>query len=557
MQKPVLFFIICLAALIRLYNLDHGLPAIYEEATPMRQAWEMWRGPGDVFDFNPHFFNYPALYFYFQFLAQAIYFVLNVLVGRFHGVEDMVQLYESDPTEIVLIARLINMGFGLGSVWATYRLGTLLHNGQTGLLAAGILALTPIPVHTSRIILVDTPLLLFGTLSLIQSIQIFRKNKRLDNLLAGVLIGLASASKYTGALFVIPFLTAHMLRNRSLRSLLHQKKQIAIGLRSAGLIFFATNPYILSNFSAFWADFSFERTHMTLGHFGVESNGTIAAYLAPLWHNFGALLTPFLLWGFVHIGVRAKHNFHTGPVMVFCAVYFTLISTWSMQAPHYLLPILPPLSGVAARYQAHPEMFVPQNKFYEDLEKGWQEMASFSGERFSGPSIHIFKRRGPNDPPRPYAEQQYEKLVGANTRVADDLLARLGSLFTQMAWHDKAIEVYLHLLSMVPQNAGTAGQLGLLFYQTGQIEKAIQAWQRALQSDPKNVALLTNLGASYLQLGNPALARQYLEQGLVLSPADPDVINNLILLYRQNDRVDRAVQILQNALEIAPNNSAF
>ena len=228
-----------------------------------------------------------------------------------------------------------------------------------------------------------------------------------------------------------------------------------------------------------------------------------------------------------------------------------------MQAPHYLLPILPPLSGVAARYQAHPEMFVPQNKFYEDLEKGWQEMASFSGERFSGPSIHIFKRRGPNDPPRPYAEQQYEKLVGANTRVADDLLARLGSLFTQMAWHDKAIEVYLHLLSMVPQNAGTAGQLGLLFYQTGQIEKAIQAWQRALQSDPKNVALLTNLGASYLQLGNPALARQYLEQGLVLSPADPDVINNLILLYRQNDRVDRAVQILQNALEIAPNNSAF
>jgi Flp pilus assembly protein TadD len=348
MQKPILYLILCLAALVRLYNLDHGLPEIYEEATPMRQAWEIWRGADGGLDFNPHFFNYPAFYFYLQFFGQAVYFVLNLLIGRLHALEDMYQLYESDPTEIVLIARFVNISFGLGSVWATYRLGCMLHNRQVGLFASAILALAPIPVRTSRIILVDTPLLFFGTLSLIQCMQVFKENKLSDNLWAGAWIGLASACKYTGTLFIIPFLTAHILRNRSLHSLLHQKKRIAAGLLFAAFIFFLTNPYLLLDFSTFWTDFSFERTHMALGHFGVDANRTITTYLQDLWYNFGFSLIPFLLWGFILIGKSANSHLHEIPILAFTAVYLMLISTWSMNAAHYLLPIFPPLAIVTA-----------------------------------------------------------------------------------------------------------------------------------------------------------------------------------------------------------------
>jgi hypothetical protein len=77
--RYILLFILLIAAGLRAYHLDYDLPEIYEEATPMRQAWEMWNWDGDGFDFNPHFFNYPALTFYIHFIIQALYLGLNLL----------------------------------------------------------------------------------------------------------------------------------------------------------------------------------------------------------------------------------------------------------------------------------------------------------------------------------------------------------------------------------------------------------------------------------------------------------------------------------------------
>jgi 4-amino-4-deoxy-L-arabinose transferase-like glycosyltransferase len=308
MKKNILYFIIGLAALIRLFHLDHGLPEIYEEATPMRQALEMWQGHHGTFDFNPHFFNYPALYFYIQFIGQAFYFLLNLLFGRFPHLNDLFLHHRSDPTEMVLLARLINVLFGLGSIWGMYRLGDLLRNKQTGIWGATLFALMPLPVHTSRIILVDTPLLFFGILSFIYTIHISKNNTLKNNLWAGICIGLATASKYTGALFVIPFISVHILHNRSLSHLFQHKKQIATGLLSAAVIFFIFNPYILLDFKAFWADFSFERTHMALGHFGVDAERTHITYLQNLWHNFSFGLTPCLLWGICLCGKHRKDH---------------------------------------------------------------------------------------------------------------------------------------------------------------------------------------------------------------------------------------------------------
>ena len=68
-------------ALLRFTYLDYGLPELMEEATPVRQAWEMWNWDGAGFDFNPHFFNYPSFYFYLQWVAQAAYYLLGSAFG--------------------------------------------------------------------------------------------------------------------------------------------------------------------------------------------------------------------------------------------------------------------------------------------------------------------------------------------------------------------------------------------------------------------------------------------------------------------------------------------
>jgi len=54
--------LIIAAAILRIYGIGWGLPQVYEEATPLFKAWEMWGwGAHDSVDLNPHFFNYPSL----------------------------------------------------------------------------------------------------------------------------------------------------------------------------------------------------------------------------------------------------------------------------------------------------------------------------------------------------------------------------------------------------------------------------------------------------------------------------------------------------------------
>lgn len=670
MKKNLLYIIIGLATLLRLYHLNHGLPEIYEEATPMRQALEMWQGANGTFDFNPHFFNYPALYFYIQFIGQAFYFLCNLLIGRFHLINDMVLHYHIDPTEIVLLARFINVLFGIGSIWAIYHLGCLIRNKQTGILATILLSIMPISVHTSRIILVDTPLLFFGILSFIYTLHLFQNNTLKNNLWAGIWIGLATASKYTGAPLVIPFITAHILHHRSLSNLFQHKKQIAIGLLSAAGIFFITNPYIVFDFKSFWTDFSFERTHMTLGHFGIDANNTQITYFKDLWYNF-VLLTPGLLWGMFLIGKHTKSHRQEIPLWIFTALYLTWISTWSMHAAHYLLPIMPPLilitaigiqdvltriqasvkiaipivilivtptaihtlqyltdtakpdarleakkwiihhipqdaligkehytpdlstdtynllrlpmdavipevvspfynihwyqdfdyiitsEGVSARYQDQPLRFPAQIQFYKDLQTHWKGVAAFSGDQFSGPAIHIYQNPKPTHPHVLYTAQQYNTLIGANNHVATDLLTRLADLFAQKKWHQKALDVYEHVLPITSQKEDILYKMGTLFYQMGHLNRAQHVWQQALPNSPQNIALLTNLGAISLQQGHTQNAIHYWEQGLQQTPTDPDLLNNLVFIYGQIGQPARAIQILQNAIQINPDDTTY
>src|SRR5207244_5897414 len=76
---------IALAALaLRLHGIGWGLPEVFEEAYPFKAAWEMWGwGPQRGLDLNPHFFKYPSLTLYLQFLVQGILYVaMRAEIGR-------------------------------------------------------------------------------------------------------------------------------------------------------------------------------------------------------------------------------------------------------------------------------------------------------------------------------------------------------------------------------------------------------------------------------------------------------------------------------------------
>ena len=162
MRKRILICVIVLiGAYLRLRNLDWGLPEVFEEATPWRQAWEMWGFRAGKLDFNPHFFNYPALTFYIQWIGQALIYLVGRVSGAFSSPQHMLLSFEDNPYRFFMVGRLITSLFGIASIYLLYKLGKDIVSPVVGMLAALFLAFNFFHIRRGQLITTDVPLVFF------------------------------------------------------------------------------------------------------------------------------------------------------------------------------------------------------------------------------------------------------------------------------------------------------------------------------------------------------------------------------------------------------------
>lgn len=191
--------LLVLAVAVRVYGIDWGLPGGHEEATPLRKAWDMWRwglegGP----TLDPKFFNYPSLTFYVQFIVQGLLYLCMIAAGAVDSTVDYHVLYMLDKTPFFITGRLVNVLFGSATVALSYFVGKRVC-GTTGAVAAAFwLAVDPLHIARSQMIEVDVPLTFFIMLSMLFLIKGIDERHKRDFLLAGITIGLATATKYRG-----------------------------------------------------------------------------------------------------------------------------------------------------------------------------------------------------------------------------------------------------------------------------------------------------------------------------------------------------------------------
>ena len=190
---------------LRLWGVRQGLPYSYnsDEATHFVP-------PAVAFfshDYNPQYFLNPPAYSYLLHLVFELWFGSADAVRR---------AYASDPTEVFVVARVVAAVLGTLAVWLTYLAGERLFNRTVALLGAAIFGLAFLPVFYSHLALNDVPTLAPVALALYGTAGVLRNGARRDYVLAGVGVGLAAATKYTGGITAVATVVFYVMLFKSL-----------------------------------------------------------------------------------------------------------------------------------------------------------------------------------------------------------------------------------------------------------------------------------------------------------------------------------------------------
>lgn len=350
-RKILLSLIIIVGAYLRLSNLGWGLPEVFEEATPWRQAWGMWGFETGRFDFNPHFFNYPAFTFYIQWIGQALIYLVGKVSGTFAFRQDMLAAFEADPYRFYFVGRLITSLFGIASVYLIYRLGKEFFSPAIGLLAAFFLAFNFFHIRRGQLITTDIPLVFFILLAFIPIWKIATEGSRRHYIWAGVCVGLATGVKYPGLMSAVGIITAHLYhhitRRQSWKTIVFSPR-IWISAGVVVLVFFMVSPYCFVDYSGFYRDFHFEQAHMKIGHFGSpERLIAYGRYLLSIIPGIMTMPLVVLTLGGLAYGIWKCRNLSV-ILLTFPLVYFAVVGSWRTAAEHYIFPVIPFLLLFAA-----------------------------------------------------------------------------------------------------------------------------------------------------------------------------------------------------------------
>jgi dolichyl-phosphate-mannose-protein mannosyltransferase len=237
--------ILAVAFGLRVWGVAQGLPYAYNAD----ENAHFVPGAIGLFDhgYNPHYFVNPPAYTYLLHAVFAVWF------GGRAGVSSA---YASHPTEVFVVARVTVAAVGTIAVWLLYLAGSKFADRRVGLLAAALMAVAFLPVFYSHLALNDVPTLAPVALSLWGTAGVLRQGRMRDYAIAGVGLGLACATKYTGGIVLLPLLAAGGVQLFAPTSGRAYARAVAFGgLVLAGVLaigaFLVANPFSVLDLAAF------------------------------------------------------------------------------------------------------------------------------------------------------------------------------------------------------------------------------------------------------------------------------------------------------------------
>jgi hypothetical protein len=336
-----LLFVLAGAFVLRVWGARHGLPYAYnadENGHFVPHAIGMFMTGGD-----PEYYVNPAAY------THLLHIVFSVWFGGREGVSES---YASDPTEVFLVARVTAAILGTVAIWLLYLAGKRLFDRRTGLLAAGLLAVSFLPVFYSHLALNDVPTLAPIALSLWGAAGILREGRVRDYVIAGLGLGIASATKYTGGIVLLPLIAATAVQFIAPGG----RGPAARGLVIAGVFalagFVGTNPYALLEFERFKDGLSHQSSASkdALGKLGLTHDNGFAYYLWTFTWGMGWVPLLAAIAGAVLL-LRDEPRL-TAIITPAVIVYMLFMGSQERFFGRWLIPVFP-LIALLAAYAVH------------------------------------------------------------------------------------------------------------------------------------------------------------------------------------------------------------
>jgi 4-amino-4-deoxy-L-arabinose transferase-like glycosyltransferase len=338
---PLLGVVLAAGLALRLWGIRSGLPYAYnaDEADHfVPRAVAMF-----AHGLNPHYFANPPAFTY------LLHYLFAIAYGGGHGVLHTFALH---PDRVYTLARVCAAVLGALAVWLTYIAGARLIGRAGGLIAAAIEAVAFLPTYYAHLALNDVPTLAPLALSLVGAAGVLRKGRARDCALAGVGLGLASASKYTGGIVLCPLAAAIAARylyggegaaRRALRD-------IALAAALALVAFLIANPYAVLDYSSFHSGVIHQTTLSSeaQGKLGAPVHGGLIYYLWSLTWGLGWVPALAALGGALTVWRREGA---LGWLLVPAPLLF--LAFMGLQGRYFgrwLMPIIPILCLLAALF---------------------------------------------------------------------------------------------------------------------------------------------------------------------------------------------------------------
>jgi Dolichyl-phosphate-mannose-protein mannosyltransferase len=356
----LLVTVVAVGAALRFVGLSYGLPFVYnpDEVAIMNRALALATN-----GFNPHNFLYPTFYFYVLFAWE----VLGYGVGRVFGVFDSLAAFErsyfANPTWIFLVGRKLTALCGIATIAATYALGRQLSGRAAGVIAAAVLAVSPIAVRDAHYVKHDVPVTLLIVLTILalfhaQAPRHAEAQRPLVGppaalkrwVICGAAAGLAMSTHYYAVFLAVPIAIAALWPAASTDRLVDRLRRLAIAGAAATIAFVAGSPYLIVEPARVMADvvgnrqIVMDRVTESAGLFG-----SLGFYLQTLWRDGLGVFAA--LCGAIGVAVMLRTELRRAALLLAFPVAFLLFIGNTFPATRYLNPVLPfaaALAGVGA-----------------------------------------------------------------------------------------------------------------------------------------------------------------------------------------------------------------